>query len=304
MFTNVFSRPSLSSIAFCIIFYLTCTAPALWIIHVDTANRKLYRLAETKLNARAPLPAGHTRPHHQQHYQQQPLSHRLVNGTSSSSSNGLSSTIPRLPQPAPTTITPLVMSVGLLECHDKVIHDENPFERERDRNARALSALQAWYYMEEQRWLDAIQETMLVVLGICRVLISREHFTIEKTGIILLLSLANGADLLAMSHSLQYHDVIVERLWMYLGLGLLTLSLFQLAFIDTDGLTAPPARSSMAHSTKKRFTRSIPFLQDQSLYSLFRVKPLSTMPNSTVPFFLPPRLYLSRMVFSYSTEYS
>ena len=136
---------------------------------------------------------------------------------------------------------------------------------------RASSPRQAWYYMEEQRWLDAIQETMLVVLGVCRVMISREHFTIEKTGIILLLSLANGADLLAMSHSLQYHDVIVERLWMYMGLVLLTISLFQLAFIDTDGLTSPPARSSMAHQTKKRFTRSIPFLQDQSLYSLFRV---------------------------------
>lgn len=125
--------------------------------------------------------------------------------------------------------------------------------------------------MDEQRWLDALQETMIVVLAICRVLLSREHFTVERSGIILILTLINGADLLAMSHSLQYHDVIVERLWMYIGLVLLTLSLFQMSFIDTDGLTPPTNRRSAYQEQKRRFSGRIHFLQDQSLCPLFRV---------------------------------
>lgn len=125
--------------------------------------------------------------------------------------------------------------------------------------------------MDEQRWLDALQETMIVVLAVCRVLLSREHFTVERSGIILILTLINGADLLSMSHSLQYHDIIVERLWMYIGLVLLTLSLFQMSFIDTDGLSQSSSRRSSYHEQKRRFNRRIHFLQDQSLCPLFRV---------------------------------
>jgi len=208
-------------IAFCIIFYLTCTTPSLWIIHVETANRKLYRLAENKLNARAAAPPIHLR-------QQQSIS------------TNSSSPIPRL---LPSS-TPLILSIGHIECHDK-----------------------AWYYMDEQRWLDAIQETMLVVLSICRLLLSREHMSVEKSGIILIITLINGADLLAMSHSLQYHDIIIERLWMYIGLVVLTIGLFQMAIIDTDGLT--PASNQ---KPKSKLKRRIHFLQDQRLCPLFRVK--------------------------------
>jgi hypothetical protein len=89
-------------VAFCIIFYLTCTAPSLWIIHVDTANRKLYRLAENKLNARAAVPSTYIR----QHY--------LSNSTS------FPYALPRLQRVLPTT-TPLILSIGHIECHDKVI---------------------------------------------------------------------------------------------------------------------------------------------------------------------------------------
>ena len=91
--------------------------------------------------------------------------------------------------------------------------------------------------------------------------------TVEKNGITLLIPLVNGADLLAMSHSLQYHDVIVERLWMYIGLVLLTIGLFQMAFIDTDGLTP-----SSTLNSKGKLKKRIHFLQDQNLCPLFRVK--------------------------------
>jgi hypothetical protein len=124
--------------------------------------------------------------------------------------------------------------------------------------------------MEEQRWLDAIQETLLVVLSICRLLISREHMTIENSGIVLVVTLINGADLLAVSHSLQYHDVIIERLWMYIGLVLLTIGLFQMAFIDTDGLTTT-SNDITSYRRQRRLTRRIHFLQDQNLCPLFRV---------------------------------
>jgi hypothetical protein len=125
--------------------------------------------------------------------------------------------------------------------------------------------------MDEQRWLDAIQETMLIALCLCRVLISREHFTVEKSGIILILTLINSADLLTMSNSLQYHDVIVERLWMYIGLFLLTMSLFQMAFIDTDGLTPAINRHTSYQQQKRHFSQRIHFLRDQSISPLFRV---------------------------------
>jgi hypothetical protein len=80
-------------VAFCIIFYLTCTTPSLWIVHVETANRKLYRLAENKLNARAVALSKHT---------------YLPNSSL------------HLHLPFPTT-TPLILSIGHIECHDKVI---------------------------------------------------------------------------------------------------------------------------------------------------------------------------------------
>ncbi len=221
-------------IAFCIIFYLTCTTPSLWIVHIETANRKLYRLAENKLNARAAAPPNHLRP-------QNPV----FNTTSSSAS--LSSSLSRLTS---NTTTPYLLSIGHIECHDK-----------------------AWYYMDEQRWLDAIQESMLVVLAVCRLLISREHMTIGKSGIVLIITLVNGADLLAMSHSLQYHDVIIERLWMYFGLTVLSIGLFQMAFIDTDGLTSTTSNEigSININPKKNLAKRIHFLQDQNIYPLFRV---------------------------------
>ena len=124
--------------------------------------------------------------------------------------------------------------------------------------------------MEEQRWLDAIQETLLVVLSISRLLISREHMTIEKSGIVLIVTLINGADLLSISHSLQYHDVIIERLWMYIGLVLLTIGLFQMAFIDTDGL-ASLSNGNTSFQYTRRSDRQIHFLHDQNLCPLFRV---------------------------------
>ena len=220
-------------IAFCIIFYLTCTTPSLWIIHVETANRKLYRLAENKLNARAAAPLHPLR-----------SQHSLPNTTVSSSGNPSSSLARLLP-----STTPYLLSIGHLECHDK-----------------------AWYYMEEQRWLDAIQETMVIVLSVCRFLISREHMTVEKSGIVLVITLVNGADLLAFSHSLQYHDIIIERLWMYIGLAILSVGLFQLSFIDTDGLTRMAPRQTIAQTNPKRkFTKRIHFLQDQNICPLFRV---------------------------------
>lgn len=220
-------------IAFCIIFYLTCTTPSLWIIHVETANRKLYRLAENKLNARAAAPSYPLR-----------SQHSLPN-TTVSSSGGSSSSLARL---LPST-TPYLLTIGHLECHDK-----------------------AWYHMDEQRWLDAIQETMLVVLSVCRLLISREHMTVEKSGIVLIITLVNGADLLAFSHSLQYHDIIIERLWMYIGLAILSIGLFQLSFIDTDGLTRMISNPTVAKTNPKRkFAKRIHFLQDQNICPLFRV---------------------------------
>jgi hypothetical protein len=206
---------------------LACATPSLWLIHIETANRKLYRLAENKLNARAAAPPNHLR-----------QQHSISNRTSSLSGDSSSSMSRLLP-----STTPFFLSIGHLECHDK-----------------------AWYYMDEQRWLDAIQETLLIILSISRLLISREHMTVEKSGIVLVVTLINGADLLAISHSLQYHDVIIERLWMYIGLILLTIGLFQMAFIDTDGL-APSSNENLL----QKFSTQIHFLQDQRLCPLFRV---------------------------------
>jgi len=218
-----------SRIAFSIIFYLACTIPSIWIIHVETANRKLYRLAENRLNARAAAPPRQS-PH-------------LFNSTlpSISASTSLSR--------SSLNTTPYNLAIDYLECHDK-----------------------AWYYMDEQRWLDALQETMLVVLAVCRLLISREHMTVEKSVIVLIISLVNGADLLAMSHSLQYHDIIVDRLWTYVGLVILSIGLLQMAFIDTDGLTRTIRANPMNRTTKRKFSKRMHLLQDQNIFPLFRVK--------------------------------
>lgn len=219
--------------AFCIIFYLACTTPSLWIIHVETANRKLYRLAENKLNARAAAPSTHII--------RQQTNHTISPGSLSSSPSSVARLL--------SNTTSYILSIEHLECHDK-----------------------AWYYMDEQRWLDAIQETMLVVLAVCRLLLSREHMSVEKSGIILIITLINGADLLAMSHSLQYHDIIIERLWMYIGLVILTIGLFQMSFIDTDGLTPTSNRNLSNDNTKKSLKKRVHCLHDQNMCPLFRVK--------------------------------
>lgn len=77
-------------VALSILFYLTCTIPCLWIIHVETANRKLYRLAETKFHSR----------------------------TFPSPKQDLSSSV------LPTT-TPLILSLEHIPCHDRVIIQSN-----------------------------------------------------------------------------------------------------------------------------------------------------------------------------------
>ncbi len=218
-------------VAFCIIFYLTCTTPSLCIIHVETANRKLYRLAENRLNARATAPSIQLR-------QQQYISNNTT--TSGSSSSSMSHLL--------SSTTSQILSIGHIECHDK-----------------------AWYYMDEQRWLDAIQETMLVVLAICRLLLSREHMTVGKSGIVLIITLINGADLLAMSHSLQYHDIIIERIWMYIGLAILSIGLFQMSFIDTDGLTPPSNQIISNENPNKKLTKRMHFFHDQNICPFFRV---------------------------------
>lgn len=125
--------------------------------------------------------------------------------------------------------------------------------------------------MDEQRWLDALQETMLAVLIICRFLISREHMTVEKSGIVLFISIVNGADLLAMAHSLQYHDIIIDRIWTYVGLVVLSVGLFQMSFIDTDGLTRTTT-STTNRNSKRRISKRMHLLQDQNICPLFRVK--------------------------------
>jgi hypothetical protein len=85
---------------------------------------------------------------------------------------------------------------------------------------------------------------MFVILLICRLLIHSKQSTIEQTGIVLIVTLINSVDLLAVCHELQYHDVILERFWMYIGLVLVTIGLFRLAFIDTDGLLSIQNRQS------------------------------------------------------------
>ena len=127
--------------------------------------------------------------------------------------------------------------------------------------------------MEEQRWLDAIQESMLVVLSLTRVLISCDQMTIVQSGAVLLATLIHSADLLALSHSLQYHDVIIERLWMYIGLLLLTTGLFLLAFIDTDGLT-PPVHVDSHRSHRRHPSRRTESFNNHHLYPLLRVRSL------------------------------
>lgn len=118
--------------------------------------------------------------------------------------------------------------------------------------------------MEEQRWLDAIQETLLIILSLSRLFISGDYMTIEQSGIVFIVSLINSIDLLFVSHSLQYHDVIIERFWMYIGLILLTIGLFQMIFIDNDGLKFELKRN------RKRKRRHM--FHDQYLLPFFRVR--------------------------------
>ena len=209
------------SVIFCIIFYLTCTTPSLWVIHVETANRKLYKLAENKLHARANTPT-----------KDEYLSHTVVSSNHSA----------RVHRLLPST-TPLILSIEHISCHDK-----------------------AWYYTEEQHWLDAIQESLLVLLSFSRLLISLDYMSIEQSGIIFIITLINSADLLSLSHSLQYHDVILERVWMYIGLVLLTIGLFHMALIESDEFKITFNGNS---STKSRRQRSL--FYNRKLNPLFRV---------------------------------
>lgn len=156
--------------------------------------------------------------------------------------------------------------------------------------------------MEEQQWLDIIQETLLVVLSLSRLLISHEHMAIEKSGIVLVVTLMNVADLLAISHSLQYHDVIIERLYMYIGLVLLTVGLFQMAFIDTEGLIPPPTDTTSYYNSR-RSVRSTSFFQDQTLFPLFRVTLFLAKFIYDCFYFSLNRHYLFMMVFFYFIEY-
>ncbi|CAF3278440.1 unnamed protein product [Rotaria socialis] len=216
------------NVAFCIIFYLTCSTPSIWIIHVETANRKLFRLAETKLNVRPTAPLIQSR-----------------QGSDLSKSTFISSISPLIQRVLPTT-TPLILSIRHIECDDK-----------------------AWYYMEEQNWLDIMQETLFVVLSISRFLISHQYMTVEKSGIVLVVTLINVADLLSVSHSLQYHDVIIERVWMYIGLFLLTIGLFEMAFIDTDGLISSSNEDQFYYQSRK-LSSPLSFFKRQLVFPLFR----------------------------------
>jgi hypothetical protein len=58
---------------------------------------------------------------------------------------------------------------------------------------------------------------------------------------------------------------------MYVGLVLLTIGLFQMAFIDTDGL-ALTSDDNTSYHYKRKLARRIHFLQDENLYPLFRVR--------------------------------
>jgi predicted transglutaminase-like protease len=60
---------------------------------------------------------------------------------------------------------------------------------------------------------------------------------------------------------------------MYFGLTVLSIGLFQMAFIDTDGLTSTTSNEigSININPKKNLAKRIHFLQDQNIYPLFRV---------------------------------
>ncbi len=81
---------------------------------------------------------------------------------------------------------------------------------------------------------------------------------------IFILTLINSADLLSLSHSLQYHDVIIERFWMYIGLVLLTIGLFQMACIDINELTLIISNENSLKTQRQSF-------RYQNLCPLFRV---------------------------------
>ena len=191
---------------------------------METANRKLYRLAENKLHARAILPAQND---------STPVLHLLPDST------------------------PLVLSIAHIPCHDK-----------------------AWYYTEDQQWLDAIQEIFFVLLSIARLLISLDYMSIEQSGIIFIITLINSADLLTLSHSLQYHDVILERIWMYIGLVLLTIALFHMALIESDELKVVFNGNA---SRKSRHQRSV--FHNRNLNPFLRV----SLHESHSPFSILPK---------------
>ena len=106
---------------------------------------------------------------------------------------------------------------------------------------------------------------MFVILVVVRCLISCEYFTIEQSGMIFALTFISTADLLAVSNALQYHDVIIERFWMYIGLVLLTIGLFQMSFIDTDGFISNK-------ESRTRRVRQNNILNDNNLGALIRVR--------------------------------
>ncbi|CAF0761180.1 unnamed protein product [Didymodactylos carnosus] len=196
---------------------MTCSAPSLWIIHVETANRKLYRLAESKLSTRRTPTLGVKLNKNniiQNHKNLNILGGLITHPTTTTA----------------TTTQQTVLSIAQVDCEDK-----------------------SWYYVDEQRWLDVLQESMLVLLCICRLLISHDHLSAEKSGILFILSIMNSADLLSLSNSLQYHDIITERLWMYIGLILLTIVLFQLAFIEINGFTYFYFNSQPQQQKQKRY---------------------------------------------------
>lgn len=156
--------------------------------------------------------------------------------------------------------------------------------------------------MEEQHWLDAIQETLFVVLCLSRLLISYERMMFEKSGLILVFTLINAADLLSISHSLQYHDVIIERVWMYVGLILLTIGLFDMAFVDSDALISYPYEDT-SNSRSRRLPRRINFFKDQTVFPLFRVSLIKENYFNIVMLFFSFSPYLFMMVFFSFIDY-
>ena len=103
---------------------------------------------------------------------------------------------------------------------------------------------------------------MFISISISRFLISLDHLTIEQSGIVLILTLIHTADFFAICQALKYHDVVLERIWLYIGLVLVTIGLFRLTMIDADGLLL----------IKKRSRRRFQCFPNQNFDVLFRVR--------------------------------